>query len=361
MFMRCRAVMTNTVPTAPFRGAGRPEATLVLERLIDLAAERLGIDRVTIRRQQRDRTRQAALSHRERAPLRQRRLRRQHEARGRQRRLEGLCGAPSRIQESAASCAASASPTTSRPRSASRTSASRSRCCPKARSSLRSARSPPDRATRPRFAQVMADLLGVHPEDIRFIGGDTAKVASGSGTHSDRSMRLGGTLMVQASNDVVSQAKAVAAAVLDVPAAEIDFSDGLFSAKNSNRRLTIYDVAQAIDAEPIAGRRPQAARQGDLHRPHSGLPDRLRDLRGRDRPRHRRDRNSALWLDRRRRPGDQSADPARPGAWRHRPGRRSGAARGRGLCRRHRPGAERQLHGLRHAARPPPARRSISP
>ena len=38
MHMRCRSVVTNTVPTAPFRGAGRPEATLVLERLIDLAA-----------------------------------------------------------------------------------------------------------------------------------------------------------------------------------------------------------------------------------------------------------------------------------------------------------------------------------
>ena len=36
----------------------------------------------------------------------------------------------------------------------------------------------------------MADLLGVHPEDIVFIGGDTAKIPSGSGTHSDRSMRL---------------------------------------------------------------------------------------------------------------------------------------------------------------------------
>src|SRR4029079_16519149 len=50
MHMRCRSVMTNTVPTAPFRGAGRPEATLVLERLIDLAAERLGMDRLAIRK-----------------------------------------------------------------------------------------------------------------------------------------------------------------------------------------------------------------------------------------------------------------------------------------------------------------------
>ena len=45
-----RAAVTNTVPTAPFRGAGRPEATFAIERLIDIAARRLGIDRVAIRR-----------------------------------------------------------------------------------------------------------------------------------------------------------------------------------------------------------------------------------------------------------------------------------------------------------------------
>jgi carbon-monoxide dehydrogenase large subunit len=49
-WVRLRAVMTNTVPTAPFRGAGRPEATTVMERLIDMAAKRLGIDRVELRR-----------------------------------------------------------------------------------------------------------------------------------------------------------------------------------------------------------------------------------------------------------------------------------------------------------------------
>src|SRR5262249_56142255 len=45
-----RGVMTNTVPTAPFRGAGRPEATTVMERLIDIAAKRLKIERVELRR-----------------------------------------------------------------------------------------------------------------------------------------------------------------------------------------------------------------------------------------------------------------------------------------------------------------------
>src|SRR5262249_34170040 len=45
-----RGVLTNTVPTAPFRGAGRPEATFVIERLLDIAARRLGIDRRALRR-----------------------------------------------------------------------------------------------------------------------------------------------------------------------------------------------------------------------------------------------------------------------------------------------------------------------
>src|SRR6185437_4443029 len=86
------------------------------------------------------------------------------------------------------------------------------------------------------FAQVMADLLGVKPEDIVFIGGDTAKIPSGSGTHSDRSMRLGGTLIFQACEDVVVQAKAVSAKILGVPEADVSFDDGLFSTPNSNRR-----------------------------------------------------------------------------------------------------------------------------
>jgi carbon-monoxide dehydrogenase large subunit len=63
-------------------------------------------------------------------------------------------------------------------------------------------------------------------------------------------MRLGGTLMVQASNAVIGQAKAVAAKVLGVPDAEVAFDDGLFQTPKSNRRLTIYDVAQALDADP---------------------------------------------------------------------------------------------------------------
>src|SRR5262249_5671038 len=57
------------------------------------------------------------------------------------------------------------------------------------------------------FAQVLADRLGVTPEDIKLVTGDTAVLISGGGTHSDRSMRLGGLLLVQTSDEIVAQAR----------------------------------------------------------------------------------------------------------------------------------------------------------
>ena len=110
----------------------------------------------------------------------------------------------------------------------------------------------------------MADLLGVTPEDITFISGDTAKIPSGSGTHSDRSMRLGGTLMFQACTDVVAQAKSIAAKLLEVVEADIEFSDGLFVTPKSNRRLTVFDIAKAMDENPaLAGGKPLQSKKTD--------------------------------------------------------------------------------------------------
>ena len=69
------------------------------------------------------------------------------------------------------------------------------------------------------FAQVLADGLGVRPDQIRLLTGDTAVVKAGGGSHSDRSMRLAGTLFVRAAADVVAQGGQVAAALLGVDAA----------------------------------------------------------------------------------------------------------------------------------------------
>ncbi len=248
MHMRCRSMMTNTVPTAPFRGAGRPEATLVLERLIDLAAERLGMDRLRIR--QKNVIPKKKLPYRTASGLlydsgdfanNMKRMveasdwkgfaarKRESKKRGRLRGigisnyLETPVGIPhERVEVTVLATG---------------------------KVELAVGTQSTGQGHETSFAQVMADLLGVHPEDIVFIGGDTAKIPSGSGTHSDRSMRLGGTLMFQACEEVVAQGKAVAAKVLAVPDSEVAFDDGLFAAPNSNRRLTIYDVAQAMSQD----------------------------------------------------------------------------------------------------------------
>jgi carbon-monoxide dehydrogenase large subunit len=94
------------------------------------------------------------------------------------------------------------------------------------------------------YAQVMADLLGVPIESIRIVQGDSARIASGGGSHSVRSMRLAGTLMVQTANEVIAQARRGAAEVLEVAEGDVEFRDGLFAAANSNQRLSVRDVAQ---------------------------------------------------------------------------------------------------------------------
>jgi carbon-monoxide dehydrogenase large subunit len=249
MHMRCRSVMTNTVPTAPFRGAGRPEATLVLERLIDLAAARLSIDRVAIRR--RNVIARGKLPYRTASGLTYdsgdfagnmkcmvdaadwkgfAARRRESKKRGKLRGIgisnyvETPVGIPHERVEVTVNGAGTVE--------------------------LAVGTQSSGQGHETTFAQVMADQLGVHPEEIKFIGGDTAKIASGSGTHSDRSMRLAGSLMVQASAEVLAQGRAVAASMLNVSEAEVDFSDGLFVTPKSNRRLTIYDLAQAVDDNP---------------------------------------------------------------------------------------------------------------
>jgi carbon-monoxide dehydrogenase large subunit len=250
MHMRCRSVMTNTVPTAPFRGAGRPEATLVLERLIDLAAERLGVDRL--------RFRQKNVIPRKKLPYRT--------ASGLLYDSGDFAGNMKRVVESANWAGFATRRRESKRRGKLRgIGLSNYLETPvgiphervevtvlgAGKVELAVGTQSTGQGHETSFAQVMADLLGVHPEDIVFVGGDTAKIASGSGTHSDRSMRLGGTLMFEASADVVALAKAATATILGVPESEVSFSDGLFAAPNSNRRLTVFDVARAMENNPV--------------------------------------------------------------------------------------------------------------
>ena len=135
-YFRGRGAVTNTVPTTPYRSAGRPEAIFVVERLVDLAADRLGIDPVELRR--RNLIPPAAQPYTN--PLGLTYDSGDYPAAMDDRRWRSPTGTASRPgaprrRGGAANCAASASPTMSRSPRACRASAPRSRCCPRAGSS----------------------------------------------------------------------------------------------------------------------------------------------------------------------------------------------------------------------------------
>ena len=244
-----RGVVTNTVPTAPYRGAGRPEATLVLERLLDDAAQRLGMDRMELRR--RNIIPRQSLPYRTASGLTydagtfvanmnrmleladwQGFAARREEAKrggkllgfGYSNYVETPVGAPHERAEI--------------------------RIDPAGFVELVVGTQSTGQGHETSFAQVVADLVGVTPSDVRLVYGDTDKVASGGGSHSDRSMRLAGTLMFEAGSEIVDSAKAVAAHLLETDKAAVAFESGFFGASNNNRRLDIFEIARAVAGDP---------------------------------------------------------------------------------------------------------------
>jgi len=246
--VRVWGVVTNTVPTAPYRGAGRPEATFVVERLIDIAARRLNIDRVEIRRRN-------LINHDKLPYLTALGLTFDsgHFASNMQRALEiaDWNGVPQRRAEAARHgrlLGVGIANYVESPVGA-----------PHERVEIRIldgviellvGTQSSGQGHETTFAQVLADQLGVLPETVRLISGDTDAITSGGGTHSDRSMRLASTLMVEATRKIVAQARSLAAALLDVPDTQIEFVEGVFRATKRNRRLSLFEIARAIAHDP---------------------------------------------------------------------------------------------------------------
>ncbi|MCC2097256.1 MAG: xanthine dehydrogenase family protein, partial [Hyphomicrobiales bacterium] len=240
-----RGVVTNTVPIGVLRGAGRPEATLAIERCIDLAADRLGIDRIELRKRNLVTKKELpwksavgltydsgdfvgnmkkaleacdwkGFGKRKRDAAKRGRL----AGIGLANFLESPGGAPVERADISVS-----------PNEVQLTVGTQST----------------GQGHETSFAQVLADMIGCTPFDVRFVSGDTVTVKEGGGTHSDRSMRLAGAMIVEAGRELVGKAKTVAAALLEVPETEIVFEEGLFVASDRNRRLSIFDIAEAIE------------------------------------------------------------------------------------------------------------------
>lgn len=249
--VRVRGVLTNTAPTGPFRGAGRPEATLAIERSMDIAASRLGLDRVDIRK--RNLITRNDFPYKTAAGLtydsgdfggNMRKVLEAADWKGFERRRKA---AEKRGLLSGIGLANYVECPVGAPHERVDLRVDAQDGCVYLTIGTQST----GQGHETSFAQVVADMFGVTPMDVRLIVGDTDKVVSGGGTHSNRSMRLGGALMVEAGAQIISKARRIAARLLECDEKSISFDDGLFSAPGKNQRFGLFDIARASEESPL--------------------------------------------------------------------------------------------------------------
>jgi carbon-monoxide dehydrogenase large subunit len=238
------AVLTNTVPTVPYRGAGRPEATHVIERMLDIAAHELGLDRLEIRR--RNLIAHDALPYRTAMGLTYD-SGRFLENMMRAAELSGWAGFEARRDEARVRGRLRGIGLANYVESP--VGAPRERIdmtvLPEGVIDIVSGTQSTGQGHETTFAQVVATYLGVPPTAIRLRTGDTDFVTVGGGSHSDRTMRLGGMLLVDACTQIVAQAREAAARLFDCDTAALQFADGAFTVNNV-RRATLFDIARAL-------------------------------------------------------------------------------------------------------------------
>ncbi|WP_308916553.1 xanthine dehydrogenase family protein molybdopterin-binding subunit [Jannaschia sp. LMIT008] len=255
VYVNVKAVFTNTAPVDAYRGAGRPEATYSLERVIDKCARELGIDPIAIRRKnfiQPDQYPYASAAGLEydsgnydalmdvlerRADLAGFEGRRaESERRG---KLRGLginsyieaCGiAPSNLVGQLGSRVGLYDAATVRVNATGNISV------------MVGAHSH-GQGHETAFPQIVADMLGVDPATIEIVHGDTSKIPFGMGTYGSRSLAVCGSAVHRATEKVIVKARKIAAHMMSVSADDVDFADGQFSVPGTNKFVAWGDVA----------------------------------------------------------------------------------------------------------------------
>jgi carbon-monoxide dehydrogenase large subunit len=236
-------VFTHTNPMRPYRGNGRPEAAFVIERMIDLAADRLGIDRVEIRRRnlippeampfktglvftydcgEFEKNMDLALALSDYGGFEARRA----EARTRG-KLRGI-GLSNSIERAAVGF-----------------EGAEIRFDRTGTVTVFTGAVTQGQGHETIFKQLVCERLGLDPDDVSYVQGDTEKVFFGEGTGGSRTATIAGSALHAASEKIVDKGKRIAAHLLGVDAAGVAFADGLFSTPTSNRTLSIKEVARA--------------------------------------------------------------------------------------------------------------------
>ena len=184
------------------------------------------------------------------------------------------------------------------------------------------------------FAQVVADKLGIPYEDIEVIHGDTAVTPVGMGTYGSRSLAVGGEALAKAADKLIAKGKKIAAHLLEASEGDIEFKDGKFTVVGTDRVKSIGEIvfeAYVPHHIPQGLVEPGMEEFGVLRPAQLHLPGRHLHLRARGRPDDGLDRDPALRGRGRFRQCREPDDRRGPGAWRAGAGHRPGAAGGGAL------------------------------
>ena len=255
IYVETKAVFTHTVPVDAYRGAGRPEATYLLERIVDLAADEIGMDPAELRRRnfipkdaypyqtpvalQYDSgdygtTLEMALQAADYAGFEARR----RDALG-QGKLRGI-GIATYIEACGLAPSAVAGSLGAR---AGLYESAAVRVHPTGSVSVLTGSHSHGQGHETTFAQLVADQLGIPLESIEIVHGDTAKIPYGMGTYGSRSLAVGGSAIVKAMDKVVAKGRKIAAHLLEAAEADVEFADGKFTVAGTDRSKTFGEVA----------------------------------------------------------------------------------------------------------------------
>ena len=237
-----RGVFTNTCTTGPYRGSGKPEATFIMERLLDKAAREMKIDPVTIRR--RNLIRPGAMPY----------------------KTSGGniydCGDFERVLDTALELAdwdGFAARRAGSERRGLRRGIGLAMHCQRAgsQSERMEIRVAPDggifiypgtlstgQGHETMFAQMACEWLGVPLDDVRVKQGDTDSALFGRGTFAQRSTSTGGSALKLAADEVVQKGKRLSAWMLEAAEADVEFESGVFRVKGTDRQVSFREVAK---------------------------------------------------------------------------------------------------------------------
>jgi carbon-monoxide dehydrogenase large subunit len=244
MHAEVTAVFSNTNPMRPYRGNGRPEFAYVIERMVDEAAAEIGVDPIELRRRNTippeampfktgiiftydsgefEKNLDLALELADVAGFERRRA--ESRARG---KLRGL-GLSNTIERAAAGGFEAAELRFDRGGTVTVIAGSITQ----------------GMGHETIYKQLVCDRLGLRPDQVHYVQGDTEKVAIGEGSGGSRTATLGGSAVYLATERIVDKAKTIAAHLLEAAEADINFKEGVFAIPGTDRKVPLADIAAA--------------------------------------------------------------------------------------------------------------------